>query len=174
MQLGTDLRQAARSLMRRPAFTIVAALTLALGIAANVAIFAVINGVLIRPLPYPESETIVSIQHHAPGLNLPDLENSPGTLAIYRRHARSFSSIAGVQENSRNLTGGVQPVRVQVAEVTPSWFDVMQVQPLRGRRFLDSDADTLAPPVAALTYEGWQAHPTPNSRPTWPPVNRSR
>ena len=157
MQLGTDLRQAARSLMRRPAFTIVAALTLALGIAANVAIFAVINGVLIRPLPYPESETIVSIQHHAPGLNLPELENSPGTLAIYRRHARSFSSIAGVQENSRNLTGGVQPVRVQVAEVTPSWFDVMQVQPLRGRRFVEADADTLAPPVALLTYEGWQA-----------------
>lgn len=157
MQLGTDLRQAARSLMRRPAFTIVAALTLALGIAANVAIFAVINGVLIRPLPYPESETIVSIQHHAPGLNLPDLENSPGTLAIYRRHARSFSSIAGVQENSRNLTGGLQPVRVQVAEVTPSWFDVMQVQPLRGRRFVEADADTLAPPVALLTYEGWQA-----------------
>lgn len=158
MHLGTDLRQAARSLARRPGFTIVAALTLALGIAANVAIFAVINGVLLRPLPYPESERIVNLRHHAPGLNLPDLENSPGTLRLYREHARSFSSIAGVQENSRNLTGGIEPVRVQVAEVSPSWFDVMQVQPLRGRRFVEADADTLAPPVALLTWEGWQAH----------------
>jgi len=152
-----DLKQAARALARRPAFAIVAALTLALGIAANVAIFAVINGVLLRPLPYPESEAIVSIQHHAPGLNLPDLENSPGTLALYRNHARSFSSIAAIRETSRNLTGGIQPVRVQAAEVSPSWFDVMQVQPLRGRRFVEADADTLAPAVAVLTYEGWQA-----------------
>ncbi|HEU5208579.1 MAG TPA: ABC transporter permease [Longimicrobiales bacterium] len=153
-----ELKQAARSLARRPGFTIVAALTLALGIAANVAIFAVINGVLLRPLPYPESERIVSVMHHAPGLQLPDLENSPGTLALYRQHARSFSSIAGVQESSRNLTGGLLPVRVQVAEVSPSWFDVMQVQPLRGRRFVEADADTLAAPVAVLTHEGWQAH----------------
>ena len=157
MSLVMDLKQAARALARRPAFAIVAALTLALGIAANVAIFAVINGVLLRPLPYPESEAIVSIQHHAPGLNLPDLENSPGTLALYRNHARSFSSIAAIRETSRNLTGGIQPVRVQAAEVSPSWFDVMQVQPLRGRRFVEADADTLAPAVAVLTYEGWQA-----------------
>lgn len=158
MSPGMELKQAARSLARRPGFTIVAALTLALGIAANVAIFAVIDGVLLRPLPYPESERIVNVMHHAPGLQLPDLENSPGTLALYRQHARSFSSIAGVQESSRNLTGGLQPVRVQVAEVSPSWFDVMQVQPLRGRRFVEADADTLAAPVAVLTHEGWQAH----------------
>ncbi len=158
MRIGTELRQAARALARRPGFTVVAALTVALGIAANVAIFAVIHGVLIRPLPYPDSERIVVVRHHAPGLQLPELENSPGTLGLYREHARSFGSVAGVQESTRNLTGGSRPVRIEIAEVTPGWFDVMQVQPLRGRRLLDADADTLAPPVALLTHSGWQAH----------------
>ena len=158
MPIGMELKQAARSLARRPGFTVIAALTLALGIGANVAIFAVINGILLRPLPYPESERIVNVMHHAPGIQLPELENSPGTFSLYQQYARSFSSIAGIQEGSRNLTGGLQPVRVQVAEVSPSWFDVMQVQPLRGRRFIEADADTLAAPVAILTYEGWQAH----------------
>src|SRR5690606_14516170 len=157
MPIGMELKQAARSLARRPGFTVIAALTLALGSAANLAIFAVTNGILLRPLPYPESERIVNVMHHAPGIQLPELENSPGTFSLYQQYARSFSSIAGIQEGSRNLTGGLQPVRVQVAEVTPSWFDVMQVQPLRGRRFVEADADTLAPPVALLTYEGWQA-----------------
>lgn len=158
MLFGNEIRQAARALARRPGFAAVAALTLALGIGSNAAIFAVVNAVLVRPLPYPQSERIVQIQHHAPGLQLPELENSPGTLTLYMEQARSFANVAAVQQGTRNLTGSVAPVRVQVAQVTPSFFDVMQIQPVSGRRFVAADADTTAAPVAILTHAGWQAH----------------
>ena len=158
MPVPNEIRHAVRRLLRRPGFTAVAAITLALGIAANVAIFAVVNAVLLRPLPYPESERIVEIEHHAPGLDLPELENSPGTLNLYVGHARALAHVAGVQEGTRNLTGGLEPARIRVAEITPSWFDVMQVQPARGRRFVPADADTAAAPVAILAHTTWQTH----------------
>jgi hypothetical protein len=87
-----DVRHGLRALVRRPGFALVAALTLGLGIGANVAIFAVVNAVLIRPLPYPESDRLVVIRHHAPGLSLPQLEKSAGTIRLYRTHAASRAS----------------------------------------------------------------------------------
>jgi hypothetical protein len=117
---------AARTIAKRPGFTFVAVLTLALGIGANVAIFAVVNAVLIRPLPYFESERLVRITHHAPGLNLPDLENSAGTFTLYQKFARSFSGIAGYTSTERNLTGGTEPARIGVLRTTPSLFDVLR------------------------------------------------
>jgi len=152
-----DIRQSMRALLRRPGFTLAASLTLALGIGANVAIFAVVTAVLIRPLPYPESERIVVLRHHAPGLNLPQLENSPGKIRLYRAHARSFSSLAVVSGRERNLTGGDRPARVRVVEVTPEFFDVLRVQPVMGRRFLPGDAEPGAPRVAVLTHAGWSS-----------------
>jgi len=152
-----DVRHALRSLLHRPGFSLAAALTLALGIGANVAIFAVVSAVLIRPLPYPESERLVVLRHHAPGLNLPELENSPGTIRLYRTLARSFSSLAVVSGRERNLTGGDRPARVRVLEASPELFDVLRVQPALGRRFLPDDAQPGAPRVAVLTHAGWSA-----------------
>lgn len=158
MQWWNEVRQSARTLAKRPGFTLAAVLTLGLGIGANVAIFAVIDAVLIRPLPYPESERIVVLEHHAPGLNLPELENSEGTLKLYQSQARSFSTVARVDGGSRNLTGGDRPARIQTMEVSPEFFDVVQTMPELGRRFLPEDGVAGAPPVAILTYSGWQAH----------------
>jgi hypothetical protein len=75
-----ELRVAARSLARRPGYALVATATLALGVGASVAIFAVVDSVLLKPLPFPDSERIVSVEHHAPGLNLPEIQSSPGTV----------------------------------------------------------------------------------------------
>ncbi|HEX7090564.1 MAG TPA: ABC transporter permease [Longimicrobiales bacterium] len=152
-----DVRHGLRALVRRPGFAAAAALTLGLGIGGTVAIFAVVNAVLIRPLPYPDPEQLVVLEHHAPGLNLPDLENSAGTIRLYRTHARSFSSIAVVNAQERNLTGGDRPVRVSVAEVSPELFDVLRVQPALGRRLLPDDAQPGGPRVAVLTHAGWSA-----------------
>lgn len=153
-----EFRIAARSLAQRPGFTLTVIATLALGIGATVAIFTVVNATLIRPLPFPDSERIVWIRHHAPAIQLPQLENSPGTLQLYEEHATSFSAIAAVREGQRNLAGGMEPVRIAVLQATPSLHDVLQVRPVLGRPFVDADADEGAAPVAILTHAAWQAH----------------
>jgi predicted permease len=153
-----ELSQAARSLAKRPGFTMITVLTLALGIGANVAIFAIVNSVLVQPLPYPDPDEIVAIRHHAPGLDFENLENSPGTQALYREHARSFSSLASVVEAQRNLTGGREPARVSAIRASPSLFDVLRVRVELGRPLLESDAVEGAAPVAVLTHVAWQDH----------------
>ena len=159
MQLmGQELRQAARGMMKRPGFSFIAVLTLALGIGANVAIFAVVNAVLIRPLPYEESDRIVWIRHHAPGLNLPNIESSPGTVRLFQSFSRSYSQIAAVVVTENNMAGTAEPARVRVKQATPSMFDVMRIKPIAGRRLIESDAKPGAPSVALLTYHGWQKH----------------
>jgi putative ABC transport system permease protein len=151
-------RLAARALAQRPGFTLTVVTTLALGIGANVAMFAVVNSILIRPLAYPESDRIVWIRHHAPGLQLPELENSAGTLALYEQHARSFSALAAANGTNRNLTGGKEPARIEVLEAKPSLFDVLQVRPRLGRAFVDADAAPGATPVAVLTHAAWSSY----------------
>ncbi len=153
-----ELKLAARSLRRRPGFTWVALLTLALGIGANVAIFAVVNAVLIRPLPYPESDRIVWITHDMPALNMTNMRQSVITLDLYRRFATSFEAQSAIDNNEANLTGAGEPVRVQLLRVTPSFFDVMQVQPLIGRLPREDEATLAAPRVAVLTHLGWRKY----------------
>src|SRR5688500_8037704 len=157
--LGNELKLAARAIRKRPGFAIITVLTLALGIGANVAIFAVVNAVLIRPLPYPESERVVWIMHHAPGLNLPDIENSAGTLTVYEKFARSFESQAAIVAFEMNLAGVDEPSRVSVLRATPSLFDVLRIQPAMGRRPTAEEAPPSGPPtVVLLTHKGWLKH----------------
>ncbi len=151
-----DLRLAARALVRRPGFTLTATLTLALGIGATVAIFTVVNGILLRPLPYPDADRIVSVAHHAPALNLPTLNNSPGTINFYRAEADYFESFAAFTGAQHNLVGGSSPERVQLTAVTPNIFAVLRVTPALGRPFGKADAKEGAPPVAILTHGTWK------------------
>lgn len=110
-------------------------LTLAFGIGANVAIFSVVNAVLLRALPYPDADRIVTIRHHAPGINLPDLESSPGLINLYRDSSRTLTRVAGYEMRSRNLTGVGQPERLRTVAVTPEFFDALAVRPPLGRAF---------------------------------------
>ena len=151
-----EFRTAARSLARRPGFSAVIMLTLALGIGANVAIFTVVDGVLLRPLPFPASERIVAIDHHAPGLDLPELGTSLGLARVYLDQAHTLASVAVVDDDARNLTGGDRPDRVRVAEVSPGFFDVVRTRPAMGRAFTEDDARPGTAPVAVLTWSAWQ------------------
>jgi predicted permease len=157
MDMLRELAQAGRGLVRRPAFSVVAALTLALGMGANVAIFSVVDAVLLRPLDYPESERMVVVRHHAPGLNLPELENSAGTLALYREFSQTLQSIAAASTQFRNLSGTDRPDRVEALAVSPSFFDVIAMRPAIGRPFDEQDAVTGSAPVAVLTHGTWQS-----------------
>ena len=152
-----ELRLAARALARRPGYAAVATATLALGIGASVAIFAVVHSVLLRPLPYPESGRIVVISHHAPGLNLPEMANSPGTVDFYRGAARQFTKMAPVSNPSVNLTGNGSAQRLPVERVTPEFFEVMATRPARGRPIAAGDVAEGAAPVMILTHAAWQS-----------------
>src|SRR5256712_6720365 len=88
-----DLRYGVRMLCKNPGFTIIATVTLALGIGANTAIFCVIDGVLLQPLPYPHPEELVAVRHTAPGLNVKDLSSSDSSYFIYREESRTFQDI---------------------------------------------------------------------------------
>jgi predicted permease len=152
-----DLRYAGRMLSRNPGFSAVAMLTLALGIGATVAIFTVVNAVLLRPLPYPDADRIIAIRHHAPGLTQAELQSSTGLIAYYRASARMFSRMAGFASHERNLTGSGHPERIRTLAATPELFDVLGVIPTVGRRFYESDAQKGAAPVMILTHRFWQS-----------------
>jgi predicted permease len=154
--LLSELRVAARSLARRPTFSVAAILTLALGLGATLAIYTIIQSVLLRPLPYPDSDRIVTVVHRAPGLDLPELENSVGTLRVYTERSRTLINIAGTDREERNLSGGDQPARVGMLRVSPGFFDVVRVEPAIGRRFRDEDAQPGPIRVAILMHGAWQ------------------
>lgn len=150
-----ETRAAARNLARRPGFSAVAILTLALGIGATVAIFTVVNAVLLRPLAYPDSESIVSVRHHAPGLDLPELQSSQGLANFYGAHGHMLESFALYSSDERNLTGGDRPARVRLAVATPSLFQVLGVHPAQGRAFTREDAGPEGPGVVVLLHDAW-------------------
>ncbi|HZD06409.1 MAG TPA: ABC transporter permease, partial [Longimicrobiales bacterium] len=150
-----ETRAAAKGLARRPGFSAVVILTLALGIGATVAIFTVVNTVLIRPLAYPDADRIVTVQHHAPGLDLPDLDSSQGLANFYWQNAHALQSFALFSGDSRNLTGAGPAARVRVAHATPSLFDVLGVQPFLGRAFSDDDVGPDGPTAAVLLNDTW-------------------
>ena len=152
-----ELKVAIRMLASRPGYAAVAALTLALGIGANVAMFTVVNAVLIRPLPYPDSDRVVEIIHHAPGLGMPDMQSAPGLIVKYRDSVRSLSHMAGYDLELMNLRDTAGPERVRGVAVTPTLFDVLQVRPAIGRPFVDADLQERSPAVAILTHAYWQS-----------------
>ena len=152
-----ELRFAGRALAKRRGYAAVAAFTLTLGIGANVAIFSVVNAVLLRPLPYPESDRIISIRHHAPGINLPELQSSPGLADLYRESSRTLTHVAGYELRQANLTGSGRPERVRTLAATPEFFDALAVRPALGRAFAQSDAQQNSPVVGILTHALWQS-----------------
>ncbi len=153
--LTRPIRTVARKLLRSPSFTLLSVLTLGLGIGANTAIFSVVNGVLLKPLPYPEPERLVGVWHTAPGLELPQFEQSDATYLLYRQGNRTFEDLAIYDEDRVNLTGDERPEQLPSATVTASLFEVLGVGPAIGRGFTEADERPGAEPVAVLSHELW-------------------
>lgn len=155
--LASSLRSLVRELRRSPVFLLISILTLAVGIGANVAIFTVVNAVLIRPLPYPESERLVGVWHNAPGLNMEKFEHSDGTYLIYRKYNKVLEDVGMYLDGSATLTGGDQPERVSAASVTASLLSVLGVPPALGRPLQEADEKAGAEKVAVLSDELWRS-----------------
>jgi predicted permease len=154
-QLLQDIRLGFRMLRRSPGFTTVAILTLALGIGANSAIFAVIENVLLKPLPFPDSAQLVDLGHDVPGIGLHG-RSAPFLYFTYADQSRSFESVGLWRENSNNLTGLAEPEHVRSLELTSEVLPMVGVEPLLGRLFSAADAAPGAPLTAMLAYGLWR------------------
>jgi len=156
-----ELRFAARRLARVPSFTIAAVFVLALGIGATTAVFSVVNGVLLRPLPYPDAERLVSLGHTVEVSGVGKVDQSDASFLFYQEHARAFDGIAVSRDADVNLStvegDGARADRVSAATVSASLFDVLRVHPAIGRGFRDGEDRIAAPKVAILSYGLWQA-----------------
>ncbi|MGH7717278.1 MAG: ABC transporter permease, partial [Gemmatimonadaceae bacterium] len=150
------LRYAARSLRKQPAFTAAAVLTLALGIGATVAIFGVVNGVLLKPLPYEEPEQLVSLGHTTPLVNEKVIGQSSATYTTYRQLNRTLLDMSVYRETAVNVTAGPTTRRVPAAPVTASLFSVLRVKPLLGRSFTAADERPGHEPVVLLSEGFWR------------------
>jgi predicted permease len=156
-RLFQDLRFALRLLWRDRGFTITTVATLALCIAANTSIFAVVNAVVLRPLPFPEPERLATVFNSYPGAGA--VRASNGVPDYYDRlaHMPAFEGIAMYRSSGITIGGqGGEVERVTSMPVTPSFFRLLRTQPHRGQLFSDQDAEAGAPRKVALSYGAWQ------------------
>jgi putative ABC transport system permease protein len=152
-----DLRFGLRMLLKNPAFTSIAVLTMALGIGANTAIFSVVNAVLLHPLPFPESERLVRIYGHFLATSQENMRASVLELTDYQQQTQSFEQIAGYDDFSANLTPpGGEPERVEASLVTPELFSIMKVPPQAGRVFFSEEAQNGHDDVVVISDELWR------------------
>jgi putative ABC transport system permease protein len=149
-----DIRYAFRRLLKSPGFTLVAVVTLALGIGANSAIFSVVHGVLLKPLPYPDPDRLVAI-YHVSDVS-PRAPMSGPNFTDVRRHNTTLEGTAAVDRTRVVLTGDGEPVRLDGARVSAGLFDVLGVRPHVGRTFLAEENEPGRTDVAILEYRFWQ------------------
>src|SRR5205085_2438233 len=149
-----DLRYGLRMLIKKPGFTAVAIITLALGIGANTAIFSVVNAVLIRPLPYQEPDRLVWWWEQQPQLAQAPL--SPGDFADFQAQNQTFEHVAGIRDTLLTLTGDgpAEPLRGEI--VSANYFAMLGVSPVLGRALQPDDGQKGAPRVAILSHPLWQ------------------
>jgi putative ABC transport system permease protein len=170
-RLAQDVRQAFRTLRKSPGFAAFAVLTLAIGLGMNSAIFSVVNGVMLRPLPYPDPERLVSLWEENTKPDIQDFSShgsnfsqttarrttvSMANLLDYRKQTEAFEGLAAFESPSKNLTGLGAPERIPGAAVTANFFRVVGVSPQVGRDFLPEDDSPGADAVVIVSHDFWQ------------------
>jgi putative ABC transport system permease protein len=155
--LARETRHAARRLVRSPAFSLAAILTLALAVGANASIFAVLKRVILDPLPFPDSDRLVELDHGSARLRMTaGMGITLGMYYQYADRARSFENIALHRTEALTLTGNGEPERIRVTNATTTLGAVLRVGPMLGRWFNDSDGRPGAAPAAVLSHQLWQ------------------
>src|ERR1700727_2844799 len=158
MQILRDMRHALRQLRRSPGLTLTAVLMLAFGIGATTGIFSIVEGVLLRPLPFPNQDRLVTLSDIVEGVDYGG--DTPGVTApgvrIYMRDTSAFSNIGSYQPSTYELSGLGDPSQIQATRLTASMFPVLGISPLMGRVFTQKEDDSSAP-VAVLSYGIWHS-----------------
>jgi putative ABC transport system permease protein len=151
-----EIQFALRGLLKRPVFTVIAVLTLALGIGANTAMFSVVNAVLLRPLPLKEPDRLMTFWHSAPAKGLRHLDLNDALFAYYRDRTHTFESLAAYEGGEFALTGNGDPEVMPGAVITYNYFNVLGREPLHGRAFTAQEDTPGNNNVAILSYALWQ------------------
>lgn len=162
--LTLHLRQAARGFLRNPTFTTAVLLTLALAIGANTAVFSVVNGVLINPLPYPEPDSLISVLTRAPGApnapgasgGIPDMPESASMYVTYSENNRSFESLGVFQPFPLTVTSADGSEQIRGVSMSRGVLETLRVQPMLGRAFTDADFHPGGPDAVILGWGYWQ------------------
>lgn len=157
MEFTLQLKQVLRRLRRAPMFTFLTLLMLAAGIGANTAVFSVVDGVLLKPLPYSHPEQLVAVKLTAPGVGLVDAQLAPSDYFIFREQGRVFQDIGLYQTDAVSITGVAQPERVDAMDVTDGMLPILGVKPVLGRLFSRQDDLPGAPLTTVLSYSYWQS-----------------
>jgi predicted permease len=150
------LRQVLRRLGRAPLFTTITLLTLAVGVGANTVIFSVVEGVLLKPLPYPHPEQLIGVWHTAPGIGLKELNMAPSIYFIDREQSTTLQDIGVYGGDSFNVTGTGQPDHVRGLDVTDGTLPILGVRPALGRLFSHKDDSPGSPETVLISYGYWQ------------------
>jgi len=155
-ELTRDVRFGLRMLARSPGFTMVALITMALGIGATTAIFSVVNGVLLKPMPYPEAERIVYLAENNLSRGWPTFALSPLNFSDWQEQNRSLELMATYQSRSVTYTGGERPRRLAAYEVSEEYLQVLGGGPVVGRGFAEEDMGPNREGVVLLDHGFWQ------------------
>jgi len=153
-----DVRYGIRSLLKRPGFTSIALITLALGIGANTTIFSVVNSVLLRPLPYQQPERLVQINDSLPSAGYPQAGLTQMEFVRLRNESQSFTHVGAYQSGTLTLTGAGEPERVRITAVSDNFFALLGVSPQLGRVFVAGEDEQSRSNVAMLSHDFWQNH----------------
>ena len=151
-----QLRQVFRRLGRAPLFTTITLITLGLGVGATALIFSVVEGVLLKPLPYPHSEQLISVAHTAPGIGIKELNMAPSIYFIDREQSTTLQDIGAYDGDSLTVTGIGEPEHVAGLDVTDGTLRILGVVPALGRIFTREDDSPGSPATVLLSYEYWR------------------
>jgi putative ABC transport system permease protein len=151
-----QLKQVLRRLIRAPLFTAITLITLAVGVGANTVIFSVVEGILLKPLPYPHAEQLIGVWHTAPGIGLTELNISPSIYFIDREQNTTLQDIGAYSGDSLDVTGAGKPEHVPGLDVTDGALPILGAAPVLGRLFTRRDDSAGAPQTVVLSYGYWQ------------------
>jgi predicted permease len=154
--LANQLKQVLRRLQRAPMFTAITLITLAAGVGGNTVVFTVLEGVLLKPLPYPRANELVGVWHTAPGIGFQLLNSAPSNYFIYREQNQSFQDVGMYRDDSVTVTGVAEPERLAALNVTEGTLPILGIPPVLGRWFNHEDDSPGSRQTAMLTYGYWQ------------------
>src|ERR1700683_4267430 len=150
-----QLKQVLRRLGRARLFTAITLITLAIGVGANTVIFSVVEGVLLKPLPYPRAEQLIGVWHSAPGIGFAELNMSPSIYFIDRAQDNTLQDLGAYDGDSLDVTGAGKPEHVPGLDVTDGTLPILGVAPVLGRLFNRKDDSAGAPETVLLSYGYW-------------------